>query len=131
AQKPAPGSPNRMVFTRAIKVPVTTAEPYAELGFYLIRNSQTTLVEPETKVLVQVASAPERKASAQRIDEGYRLAKRGELDAAMQRYAAARAADPKYTLAHLFYGDLSLKLDKPAQAVQAFQRLVELSPEDW
>src|SRR5207248_2261937 len=79
AQKPASGSRNRVVFTRTVKVPATPGEPYAELGFYLIRNSQTTLVEPETKVLVQVASAPARKAAAQRIDEGYGLAKRGEL----------------------------------------------------
>lgn len=128
-QKPA--SPSQVVFSRAIKVPVTPGEPYAELGFYLIRNGQTTLVEPETKVMVQSASTPERKSAAQRIDEGYRLARRGELDAALQRYAAARAADPKYTLAHLFYGDLCLKLGKSAQAVEAFQRLVALSPEDW
>src|SRR5207248_8038915 len=95
AREAGPGSPNRVVFTHAFKLAASPAEPYAELGFYLVRNSQTTLVEPETKVLVQVASTPERKAAAQRIDEGYRLARRGELDAALQQYAAARTADPR------------------------------------
>jgi tetratricopeptide (TPR) repeat protein len=130
-QAPSREHPNRVIFTRTVKVASQLGEPYAQLGFYLIRNGRTTLVEPETTVLVQAVRAPEERKAAALVDEGYRLAKRGELDAGLGRYSAAREAAPRYFLAHLLYGDLCLKLGRPGDAAAAFRQLVALSPEDW
>ncbi len=129
--KPNPGEPNRVVFTRMVKLPKTTAEPYVELGFYLVRNAGVTLVEPETKALVQVVRTPEQQAAAEHVAEGYRLQRRAEYEAALARYQAAEQADPKWFLAPLFHGDLCLTLGRPAKAVESFRKLVALQPEDW
>jgi tetratricopeptide (TPR) repeat protein len=131
ASPPVASEPNRVVFSKSLKVEATTAERYAELGFYLIRNGRTTLVEPETKLLLQSVRGPEERVAAQMLDEGYGLARRGELDAAAQRYAAARITAPTYTLAHLLYGDLCLRMGRSVAALEAFKKLVDLSPEDW
>lgn len=123
--------PDRVVFSRAVKVEPKPNERYAELGFYLVRNERTQLVEAETRVLFQSVISPEEKAAAALVDEGYRQARAGEFDNALQRYSAARAAAPRYTLAHLLYGDLCLKVGRSEEAAEAYAKLVELSPEDW
>lgn len=131
AQPTDPEDPTRVVFARAVKVELKPNERYAELGFYLVRNGKTPLVEPETKVLVQSVISDEERQAAVLIEDGYRQARRGEADSALQRYEAARKVAPRYTLAHLLYGDLCLRAGRSQAAVEAYAKLVELSPGDW
>lgn len=125
------GDPERVVFTREVTLPKKPVDTWTELGFYLERDGDTLLRRRETRALLQMVKTPEERAVAEKLAEGYAHARKAEDDDALRLYAAARSLKPDYPLAHQLSGELLLQLNRPAEAAEAFRKLVELNPRDY
>jgi tetratricopeptide (TPR) repeat protein len=62
--------------------------------------------------------------------DGVRHYEGGELEAALESFEAALAAAPEFADAAVWSGRLALELERPALAVEHWQRAVELRPDD-
>jgi tetratricopeptide (TPR) repeat protein len=120
----------RATFRRVITLPKKSSESWTELGFILVRNEATALRQRDTRVLLQMLADPADRPAAEKVAEGFARVRLGDRYAALEDCRSARTLRPGYRLAHQFFGDLSLQVNRPADAVQAFRELARLSPGD-
>jgi tetratricopeptide (TPR) repeat protein len=128
--KPDPET-RTVTFQRVVTLPRKAKQRWAEVGAYFIRVGEYLPMDTELKAMLQVADTESEGKAAQLVAEGFDLTRKDDGGGAVRKFDEAIAAAPSYTLAHLMRGDTCLMLNRPEQAAASYQRVLELTPEDW
>jgi len=128
--KPDPET-RQTTFRRVVTLPRKPKQKWVEVGAYFLRVGEDLPLETGLKSVLQVADTDAEVKAAQFVAEGYERAQEDDGAAAVKKFDAAIAVAPSYTLAHLMRGDTCLALNRPQEAADAYQKVVEMTPEGW
>jgi tetratricopeptide (TPR) repeat protein len=129
-KRPA-GAEGPTVFSREVTLPKSTVEAWTEIGFFLVRDDTMMIRRRDTRALLQVVRNDEERIAAERVTAAFQRSQDGEKDGAARDLAGIVERHPQYRLAYLLYGDLALQLNRPHEAGTAYEKLVELAPQDY
>jgi len=137
-------------YRRYATLRVTEAEPYFGLGLCLRdtgdrpaavaafkrflelehRPGQEKWIETAKGTIAALeAPPPPAGGAAAAYEEAQRLRDRGQVEAALKRFADAVALDPDLIVARAAWGELLLKVHREKEAVPVFRGAVERSPQ--
>ncbi len=119
--------PDRVVFTKELRLPKRSLDTSTEIGFFLVRNDTTALRQRDTRVLLQTPD-PEGRPAAEAVLQAFGAFRRGDRQGALASYQSVRKQWPEYSLAHRLYAELCLQLNRPADAAGAYAVLAKNEP---
>ncbi|HOJ20662.1 MAG TPA: tetratricopeptide repeat protein [Armatimonadota bacterium] len=117
-------------FQATLEVPKRPREEWAVFRLWLDRDGRYQEVElPRRRdLLLQIAQTPEERAAAQLASHAFDLEQAGRLADALQHYRRAAEALPERASLWARIGHLSLRLNRPAESIAAFEKLIAADP---
>ncbi|MBM3460426.1 MAG: tetratricopeptide repeat protein, partial [Armatimonadetes bacterium] len=120
----------RVTFAKELTVAKDAPERMTEVSFFLVRNGSTLLRRRDSRVLVQIVETDEERRTAASLSEAHRSLLAGDRRNALAHTDRALQQAPRHPTALLFRGDILMQLNRPDQAAEAFQSLLEAEPRE-
>ncbi|MBY0357928.1 MAG: tetratricopeptide repeat protein [Candidatus Obscuribacterales bacterium] len=113
---------------RAIKNGEPPLRAVVKIGEELFELNDIPVVQSDKVEFLPMRSRTELKLSMQLCDEGRGFAEQTDVDTALQKFAAAKKADPLNYWPHYYSAAVFMHQNKFEEAVKAYEKTEELCP---